>query len=187
MSYVGLPCTVVGVVLDDDIFPVEGARVWVVETPVRFETRTDQNGFFRLTLPSLGSGDEPDSAWFDGYRLDFAAEGMVEIRRYPRVVYPLPDPIPHHLRAVILAPAVTKLRGVVRDADGTPIAGAELEFEGPKTRTGPDGRFGPLLAPAGFHTSSARAPGLAGECSVLLLPGCPDETLVEVPVVAVGE
>jgi len=142
-SLVGLPATVVGVVYArPGGTPIEGARVFVPGDPVRFETRTDQFGMFRLELPSLGSGEEPDSAWFDGYRIAASADGMVPSDQVFHFSCPQPDPLPVYAHWVYLEPAGRRvLRSRLLESDGAPAEGIRVEHWNIATFTDENGAF----------------------------------------------
>lgn len=191
MSYVGLPFQIIGVVKSTD-GPVAGARVFATDTAERIETWTDANGFFRLLLPSLGSGHEPDSAWFSGYRFGIEAQGMIP--EFVRTRLPIPAPHPSRigtLGSFHLNHHAADLTGVVRDLAGTPVADAHVKFtelwgtteQGvQETRSGSDGRFGPLAVPAGYGKLVATGPGQRGDLRFLVLPGPPEIREVSVTV-----
>jgi hypothetical protein len=164
----GLPLEVTG-----QIRGVAGARVRVPGDPVRYETLTNEDGVFRFHLPALGSGREPDSAWYDGYRFGVEAEGMLRVEEAFCLEHPLPDPFPVHLGPLRLSRVAAEVCGTVSGLDGRPVSGAVVSCAGREAVTDREGRFGPLPTPAGFWSITAKAPGVSGSITALLFPFCP--------------
>jgi hypothetical protein len=163
---------------------VQGARVSVAGDPVRYQAFTNANGLFRLHLPPLGSGDEPDEAWDSGYVLAVEKEGMVPEPEAFRVHIPVPDPLPRHIGSTLLHPVAAKVGGTVLGADGQPVPGAKVLLFEKALRTDEQGKFGPVAVPAGRLRIEAGVPGAAGYATIFVPHGVDRAVTVEIPLIA---
>ena len=152
---------VTGLVVDLQGRPVAGAEVWGLSYQEKAgPTRSDADGRFRL--PAL-KADKPVTIWAD-------APGMARERRDDVHIYPGKD---RDIGRLTLLPG-TRIRGRVVDAQGKPVAGANIKLKLYRHQLGhtissqgtewtfaadDDGRFATPPLPAGDGHFYLSAPG----------------------------
>jgi hypothetical protein len=152
---------VTGLVVDLQGRPVAGAEVWGLSYQEKAgPTRSDADGRFRL--PAL-KADKPVTIWAD-------APGLARERRDDVHIYPGKD---RDIGRLTLLPG-TRIRGRVVDAQGKPVARANIKLKLYRHQLGHtissqgtewtfaadgDGRFATPPLPAGSGNFSLSAPG----------------------------
>ena len=152
---------VTGLVVDLQGRPVAGAEVWGLSYQEKVgPTRSGDDGRFRL--PAL-KPDKPVTVWAD-------APGLARERRDDVRIFPGKD---RDIGRLTLLPG-TRMRGRVVDAQGKPVAGANVKLELYRHQLGHtissqgtewtfnadgDGRFATPPLPAGSGNFSIGAPG----------------------------